>query len=154
MIGIFRSFKCAFNGIVSAVKTQRNMRIHIIAIIYVTAFSLFYDFSNFQYTILILIFLIVVSLELINTAIESVVDICSPQYSKLAKMAKDCAAGAVLVSAIGAVVIGVLLFADITVLKKIIDYYQSHIIALGGFVVSCILAILFVINPFNNAKGK
>ncbi len=154
MKGFFKSFKYAFRGIVSAIKTQRNFRIHIVAMIYVTAFSFFYDLNITQYAVLILTFVIVVSLELVNTSLESVVDICSSQYSKLAEIAKDCSAGAVLVSAIGAVAVGILLFADITVLKNIVSFYYNNLMALAGFLISVAVSVLFIVNPFNKTKGK
>ncbi len=136
----FKAFVYAWQGVLHAVKTQRNFRFHIVAAVYVTVFSFFYGFTRNEYVLLMLTFSTVVSAELINTA----VDLCSPEQHKLAKIAKDAAAGAVLVAAIFAVVVGVLLFGDIAVIKEILEYYRSHIPALAGLICSLGLAWVFV----------
>lgn len=151
---LLKAFIYAFNGILTAIKTQRNFRIHIVITIYVFAASLFYNFSKLDYAVLTLICVIIMSLELINTALESVVDICSPEYSKLAKTAKDCAAGAVLISAIGAIFIGVCLFGDMNVIKSIFSYYRNHSPALIFLFISIVIAVFFIVYPFNKMKGK
>ena len=154
MKSFLKSFLYAFRGINSAIKTQRNFRIHIIAMIYVIAFSLFYDLTNSEYMILVLVFALVISLELINTALEKTVDICSPNYSKLAEISKDCAAGAVFISAVGAIVIGIIMFADAEVFKRILNYYRDNLIALSGLIFFTVIAILFIGFPFDNLKGN
>lgn len=153
---LLKSFVYAFRGIARAVKSERNMRIHLTAAVYVTAFSLFYEFSKAEYVLLILTFSSVMSCEMINTAIEKTVDICSPRYSKAAELAKDVSAGAVLVAAIFAVITGIILFGDIAVIKSIFEYYRSHISALGGLVLSLAAAALFIFYPFkkNVKEGK
>lgn len=150
-----KAFLYAFQGIAVAVKTQRNFRIHISVAVYVTAFSLFYNLSRSEYALLVLVFSVVTSLELVNTAIEAAVDICSPQQNSLAKIAKDVAAGAVLIAAIGAVIIGVFLFYDVNIIKSIIDYYVSNIIALIGLLFATIIDVIFIICPWNQkVKGN
>lgn len=144
MRDFFKAFVYAWQGIVHTVKTQRNFRFHIAAALYVTAFSLFYGLSRAEYVLLALTFSSVMSAELINTAIEAAVDLCSPEHHKLAKLAKDAAAGAVLVTAIFAVIVGVLLFGDIDVIKEIFGYYRSHTPALVGLICSFGLAWAFV----------
>lgn len=154
MKSLLKSFVYAFHGIISTIKTQRNFRIHIIAAIYVTAFSLFYDFSKMEYIVLVLIFALVISLELVNTALENTVDLYSSEYDKLAEKAKDCAAGAVLTAAIGAVIIGVFLFADINAFKRILRFYCDNNIAFAGLILSIVAAVLFVFYPSGKMKGK
>lgn len=144
MKSFFKAFVYAWQGIVHTVKTQRNFRFHIAAMVYVTAFSLFYELTVGEYVLLALTFSSVISAELINTAIEAAVDLCSPEQHRLAKIAKDAAAGAVLAAAIFAVVVGVLLFGDIAVMKEIFGYFRSHIPALVGLVCSFGLAWVFV----------
>lgn len=144
MRSLLKSFLYAFRGILAAVKTQRNMRIHITAAVYVTAFSFFYDLTRTEYALLALTFVAVMSCEMINTAIEAAVDISSPDYSEKAGFAKDVAAGAVFVAAVFAVVVGVLLFGDIAVIKEIFRYYGSHIPALAGLICSFGAAWVFV----------
>lgn len=154
MKAFLKSFIYAFNGILSAIRSQRNLRVHIVAVIYVTAFSAFYNLSETQYLILVLIFLTVIALELVNTALESVVDLCSPEYNKLAKISKDCAAGAVLIAAIGAVIVGIILFADIEIFKMIFNYYRDNFFALIGLIVFTILSMVFIFYPSDIRKGK
>lgn len=144
MKSFFKAFAYAWQGIVHTVKTQRNFRFHIAAAVYVTAFSLFYELTRVEYVLLMLTFSTVISAELINTAVEAAVDLCSPEKNKLAKIAKDAAAGAVLVTAFFAVIVGVLLFGDIAVIKEIFRYYGSHIPALVGLVCSVAAAWAFV----------
>ncbi len=148
MRAFLKSFVYAFRGIARAVKSERNMRIHLTEAVYVTAFSFFYEFSKAEYVLLILTFSSVMSCEMINTAIEKAVDICSPEYSKAAELAKDVSAGAVLIAAIFAVITGIILFGDIAVIKSIFEYYRSHIAALGGLVLSLAAAVLFIFYPF------
>lgn len=140
----FKAFAYAWQGILHAVKTQRNFRFHIAAAVYVTAFSFFYELTRGEYVLLALTFSSVISAELINTAIEAAVDLCSPDRHRLAKTAKDAAAGAVLAAAFFAVIVGVLLFGDIAVIKEIFRYYGSHIPALVGLVCSVAAAWAFV----------
>lgn len=140
----FKAFVYAWQGILHAVKTQRNFRFHIAAAVYVTVFSFFYEFTRGEYVLLMLTFSAVISAELVNTAIEAAVDLCSPEQHRLAKIAKDAAAGAVLVAAIFAVVVGILLFGDISVIKEILGYYGSHIPSLAGLVCSFAAAWVFV----------
>ncbi len=147
MRSFLKAFVYAFCGIKNTVKTERNFRIHIIAAVYVTGFSFFYDLSKTEYILLILTFLSVMVAELINTAIETVVDICSPDYSELAEFAKDAAAGAVLISASGAVITGIILFADMDIIKNIIVYYSENIFALIGLAVATVIALLFIVFP-------
>lgn len=144
MKSFFKAFAYAWQGIAHTVKTQRNFRFHIAATVYVTAFSLFYELTVGEYVLLALTFSSVISAELINTAIEAAVDLCSPEQHRFAKIAKDAAAGAVLVTAIFAVAVGVLLFGDIAVIKEIFRYYSSHIPALVGLICSFVAAWFFI----------
>ena len=149
-----RSFTYAAAGVRECVKNERNFRFHIAAAVFVTAFSLFYELTKVEYILLALTFSSVISAELINTAVEAAVDLCSPEYHKLAKLAKDTAAGAVLVTAIFAVVVGILLFGEISVIKEIFRYYCSHISALAGLICSLAAAWAFVFVPPNKKRSK
>lgn len=119
-----KSFLFAARGIGFAAKTQPNFCFHLLAILLVTEFGLLYDLSRESWGLLVVFFCLVPALELVNTALEAVVDLVSPGYHPLAKIAKDCAAGGVLAAALGAVAVAVLLFSDLTRLS----------IALGIFV--------------------
>ena len=101
-----KSFLFAARGIAFAVKTQPNFCFHLLAILLVTEFGLLYHLEKGQWGLLVVFFCLIPALELVNTALEAVVDLASPDYHPLAKAAKDCAAGAVLVAALGAVAYG------------------------------------------------
>jgi len=100
------SFRYAFAGLRYAFATQRNFRIHLFVGTVAIALSLYLQLSAVKIAIIGLTIGAVLTMELLNTAIESVVDLTVKQsYHELAKIAKDCAAGAVLVSAIAAVIV-------------------------------------------------
>ena len=107
---IINSFKYAIEGLVSSFKTERNMKIHIMAMIIVIALGIFMKLNKIEWCIITIAIVIVISAELFNTAIETVVDMVSPQKNPQAKLVKDIAAAAVLVLAIGAAVIGIIIF--------------------------------------------
>jgi diacylglycerol kinase (ATP) len=104
------SFKYAITGIKTLIKTQMNMKIHLIAVVLVTMASFLFKVNATEWCLLILIFTLVMAAEAVNTAIEFVVDLVSPDYHPLAGKAKDVAAGAVLITAIGAVILGLIIF--------------------------------------------
>lgn len=106
---LLRSFGFAFNGIKLSLKEQ-NMRIHFTCAIVVITAGLLTKISLYEWLALTLIIALVIGMEMVNTAIEHVVDLVSPDYHPLAKIAKDVAAGAVLVLAIASVVIGMIIF--------------------------------------------
>ena len=144
LTSFLKSFKFAFNGLIASIKTERNMRVHLCAAFYVLIFMQFYDLSNSEKVIIFLTMGIVISLELVNTAIESVVNLCSPKYHVLAKKAKDASAGAVLVSAIVSVAVAVEVFWDVSVFYNIYNFFISNLLALFGLVLSLLIWIIFI----------
>lgn len=106
------SFNYAIEGILYAVRTQRNMRIHMITTLIVLTACFFYDLSKIEVMILTLTITLVLVTEMINTAIESTLDAIANFYHPLVKIAKNTAAGAVLISAINAIVVGYIIFWD------------------------------------------
>lgn len=140
----FKSFKYAFKGVASSILCERNMRIHMCAAFYVLIFMQFYDLSAGEKAIVFLTIGSVISLEIINTAIEAVVDLCSPDYHPLAKKAKDLSAGAVLISAVISVFVAFEFFWDISTFQRIYTYFIDHILLLIGLVISLIIWILFI----------
>jgi diacylglycerol kinase (ATP) len=110
--GVGRSFHHAYDGIVSAVRTQRNMRFHLFAAVGVLVAGLLLGVSGLELAVLVLTIVVVFVVEMLNTAMEFVVDLVTDEYHPLAKLAKDVSAGAVLVSSVGAVLVGYLVLAD------------------------------------------
>lgn len=104
------SFHYAFAGILYAVRTQPNMRVHLVIAALVLVATLLLRLERIYVIAIVITIVIVLALELMNTAIEAVVDLLTVAHHPLAKTAKDAAAGAVLVATIGAVVVGYLAF--------------------------------------------
>ena len=107
---LLKSFKYAFDGIYTGIKEEQNMKIHITIMILVIIFGIMLKISNAEWIICIILFGLVISMELINTAIENTVDLITKEKNEQAKIAKDVAAGAVLVSAIASAIIGLIIF--------------------------------------------
>ena len=104
------SFHHALSGIFHALRTQPNFVVHLSLSLVVVLSGLFFHISNTQWLIIILTIFIGLAVELINTAIETTVDLLTDQYHILAKIAKDTASGAMLIYAIGSVIIALVIF--------------------------------------------
>lgn len=107
---LYKSFSYALNGILETIQKERNIKIHLFMMCMVIICGFLFHISYVEWLICILLFGLVISLEVLNTAIEAVVDLVSPTYHDLAKVAKDGAAGAVLISAIASAIIGLIIF--------------------------------------------
>lgn len=106
------SFNYAIEGIIHAVRTQRNMRIHLLVAMVVLTGCFFYDLSRIEVLIVLVTITMVIMAELFNTAIELAIDSTTNYYHPLVKLAKNAAAAGVLVSAINAVAVGYIIFWD------------------------------------------
>ena len=107
---IIRSFGYAFAGIGVMLRHQRNAQIHLAITAIVIVAAVFFRVSVGAWLALTLAITLVLALEALNTALEAIVDLASPEFHPLAKHAKDTAAGAVLIGAIGAAVVGCIVF--------------------------------------------
>ena len=105
-----QSFGFAFKGMATLFKTQPNARIHLIAMCAVTVAGYLLKVSTTEWCFTVIAFAMVLCAEAFNTAIEFVVDLISPDYHPLAGKAKDVAAAAVLITAIGAAIVGIIIF--------------------------------------------
>lgn len=107
------TFNNAINGLIGAVRSERNMKVHLTAALLVGISTLFLDFSKIELAILTICIVMVFVAEFFNTAIEEVVDLQTQgRYSKVAKTVKDIAAGAVFVTAISSILVGYLIMYD------------------------------------------
>lgn len=106
----FDSFRYALKGLSFMVRTQANARIHLVASLLVTAGAWYFEFSPGEWALVILCMTLVWCAEAFNTSLESLTDLVSPDEHPLAGKAKDLAAAAVLLTAIGSLIIGILLF--------------------------------------------
>ncbi len=109
---IIESFNFAVTGILSALKAEKNMKVHYFIALLVILLSLFFDFTRMEFLLLIFSISLVFIAEMFNTAIETTIDLITTDYHPLAKLAKDISAGAVLISAANSVIVGYLLFFD------------------------------------------
>ncbi len=106
------SFNYAISGLIYALRTQRNMRIHFALALIALIFSILFNVSKVELLILFFTISLVIIAEMINTAVEAVVDMYTRRYHPLAKIAKNVAAGAVLFAAINSIIVGYLIFID------------------------------------------
>ena len=109
---IVKAFNAAIEGIIYTFKKERNMKIHYFVAVIVLMSSLFFDFSKVEMILLLFTISLVVISEMFNTAIENTVDMITDEFHPLAKIAKDVAAGGVLIATLNAVVVGYILYYD------------------------------------------
>lgn len=104
------TFRVAISGILHAFRTERNMRVHGVITILVIAMGIGFGISVSEWLWIGLAVTLVFTAELLNTAVEAAVDLSMPSMHPIAKIAKDTAAGAVFVTAVFAVIVGVVIF--------------------------------------------
>jgi diacylglycerol kinase (ATP) len=108
---VFDSFNYAFEGIIHVLRTQRNMRIHFLVAAVVLVLALSFGVPRIQLIALLISITFVLVAEMLNTALEGAIDVATTSFDPLAKLAKDVAAGAVLIAAINALAVGYLVFS-------------------------------------------
>jgi len=106
---LIESFRHAFAGLAHALRTQRNARIHVLVAVAVILLGVALGIESIKWAMILLTIGFVFVAELFNTVVEAVIDLVTEEYRPLAKTAKDVAAGAVLIAAVTAVIVGVLL---------------------------------------------
>ena len=141
----FRAFKYAVSGIAHCIKTERNIRIHIVVTAYVLVFAAFFELPALHWALLLLTIAAVLAAELLDTAVERVCDYCAKQRHPLIKAAKDMAAGAVLVLSVIAVAVGVCLFWQPQKLWEMVTFLCSDPALFTIFILTVVLSLLFVI---------
>lgn len=153
MKDLLKSFVYAFRGIFYCIYHERNMRIHLCFTVYMFGFLTVHDFfevSRIQFAVLAALCALVMALEAVNTAVEKTVDLETKEKNELAKIAKDSAAGAVLIAAIGSVAAGIIILYQPDAFAAMVDYYKENIPVLIGFIISFIASLIFV---FAGPKG-
>lgn len=109
---LFNSFKFAFQGLWLAGKEQPNLRIHLFVSFLVVSLAFYFDVTKVEWCVILLCIGLVISLELLNSAIEGFVNLVSPERQPKAGNIKDIAAAAVLVAAIISSIVGLLIFSS------------------------------------------
>ncbi|MDE7362183.1 MAG: diacylglycerol kinase family protein [Oscillospiraceae bacterium] len=149
----FKSFYYAGRGIVTAL-SQRNFRFHLCAAAFVIFFAArFYSFTAERWAILLMTCAAVLALETVNTGIEKLADKVTEENSHRIKLAKDCAAGAVLIAAIGAAAVGIALFWNTDIFGLILLYFTEPA-RLAALIMALALAWGFIFLPEYWRKGK
>jgi diacylglycerol kinase (ATP) len=110
--GIFDSFNFAFEGIIHVLRTQRNMRIHFAVAFVVLVAALVVNVTKLELIALLISITFVLIAEMLNTGLEAAIDIATTSFDPMAKLAKDIAAGAVLIATANAIIVGYLVFAN------------------------------------------
>lgn len=151
---IINSFKYACQGLWFCIKNERNFRIHIVAAITVILFSRLYKVTESEIPLLVFSVIFVFVTEMINTAIEVVVDFISPHYSEMAKISKDIAAGAVLIAALSAVIIAFNVFGDVEKLINAVNIILSSPNKCVFTIAFIIVSLIFVFMAGKERKIK
>lgn len=107
---LINSFKYAIEGFISSFKTEKNMKIHVLTMVFVVILGIYLKLNLIEWCIIAIAVALVISAELFNTAIETLVDMVSPERNPKAKLVKDISAAAVLTLAIGAAAAGIIIF--------------------------------------------
>ncbi len=116
---LISSFKYAMQGILRAFKTERNLKIHASMMMIVVILGVIFKIAVWEWITCIILFALVIGAELLNTSIEEMVNLLSPEIRVHAKYAKDIAAGAVLIFAIASAIVGAIIF-----IPKILVYFN------------------------------
>jgi len=105
-----RSFKFAFDGLLEGIRSQWNIRIHLSALFVVVSLGIYFGITRFEWIAMSIVVSMVLSAEYLNTAIEYLADVISPQYHPIIGKAKDLSAAAVLLCAFVAIIVGLFIF--------------------------------------------
>ena len=154
---LFKSFTYAFKGIGYVIKHERNFRIHLSCIIYMFSILTLTDWfklTRTDYAVLLVVSALVLSLEIVNTAVENSVNLASKEFTEYGRIAKDAAAGAVLIAAIFAVLTGIAILFQPEAFVKMCEYFKENVLMFILFMVSIIPMTLFIFwgNPFKKRK--
>lgn len=141
---LVKSLKCAVKGIIYTIKNERNMRIHTVIAFYVMLASCFFHLSVVKYAILMLTIGGVMSLEMLNTSVEAIIDICAKEYNSVARVAKDIAAGAVMIFSAVAAAVGFVLFSDMYAYIGMWAYFRCHKILLILLIGSIFISVIYI----------
>ncbi|MBQ4572746.1 MAG: diacylglycerol kinase family protein [Clostridia bacterium] len=156
---LIKSFGFAFQGVFTAITKERNMRIHIVCMIYMFFFLFAFDFFEVTRTQTAILFIacgLVIGSELINTAIEAVVDLHGKEHTQYGKIAKDCAAGSVLIFAIFSVLCGIAIMYQPTAFALLFEYFIANPVAIVLFAISVVIFTIFIFKgiPFKGKENK
>lgn len=136
IIRFLKSVKYALNGIKLGIKEERNIRIDIVAMLFVWHLIPFYNFTRAETALIVLVTFVIPAFELMNTAVERAVHKPDAEHYMPAGDAKDTAAGAVLIAAVGAAAVAMIMFGEPSGLKNVFEFYTQnpkHILILAVY---------------------
>ena len=142
--GLMQSFRYAGQGFLYCINNERNMRIHLSAFVILSVFSQDYGLNRLEYLLFAIVCGLVIFAEMVNTSVEAIIDLVAPSYRPLAKIAKDVAAAAVLLTAMLAVLVGIGLYGDLGRLHQALLYILHQPFRLALYPAMLLLAFLFV----------
>lgn len=147
------AFNAAIQGILYTFKSERNMRVHYFCAAFILMTSLLFNFTKLEIAVLSITVMLVLICEMINTAIEKTIDLITKDYNQLAKVAKDVAAGAVLLSSMISIIVGYILFFDkLTVFS---DYILNSIRASSLHItLICLIMVLILVVVIKSYTSK
>lgn len=161
MKAFIKGFGYAFRGIAFGVINERNMRFHVSIFIYMMFFLLHYDFfevSKTQFAILLMMSSLVMAGELFNTGIERAADAATLEKNEFVKIAKDAAAGAVLVLAIFSVAVGIIILYQPSAFTEMFCYFKNNPLYIAVLAITLILDGIFILSGpkkiINFIRGK
>ncbi|MDE2180377.1 MAG: diacylglycerol kinase family protein [candidate division NC10 bacterium] len=140
-------FRCALKGIEDAIATQRHLRIHIVVAGFVALFGLLLGLPYVDLVLLLMAIALVVITELLNTAVELTVDLVSPAIHPIARRVKDIAAGAVLIAALVAAVVGIIILAPPLFRTLVASPLSAKSAMLAAVVIGLVGSIVAALSP-------
>ena len=142
---IIDSFNHAIEGIIEAIRREKHMKVHVLSSILVVIAAILTNVSRLELIMLSLTICMVLIAELINTSIEAIVDLISPERHDLAKLSKDVAAAGVLIAAINAMIVGYLIFYDKVINVFNVNLQMDKITAKTGNIVAITVGLICLI---------
>lgn len=145
---LLKSFSYAWRGLIHCLHYERNMRIHLVTVVYMYTLLFFFresfEVSKVELTIIFIANALVFISELINTAIEATINLLENNYNKMAKIAKDTAAAAVLTGAVFAFAIGIVVLWQPAAFREMADYYLDKPWMFAALVLSLAGAMVYI----------
>ena len=144
ILGIFKSFKYAFRGVMLCIRSETNFRIHMMAVFYVSTFSFIYRLHYIEYILLFMTFGFVIFAEMINTVIEIIINMKVNSFDPLARNAKDITAGAVMIFSFFSVMIAFFLFNDPVKWMNVFSILKNNFPLSIALLISLVPALIFI----------
>ena len=145
-----QSFKFAFKGALSCIKTERNFRIHLAVAFYVLLASIVTKLTETEWVLVLICIGAVLGAEIFNTAVEKLCDTLHPQWNAGIGLVKDMTAGAVLMFAISSAAIGGIIFFNSEKITRTVSFIQQHIVLSVLIVISLPVAVFLVFRRYGN----